>query len=85
MKANKHRIARILRRNRVIEGFRNNEELVDSLHSEFGVLLNSTHLDEMERAERDVPAQILPVLAKYYKCSVDNLVNFRPVAARVPA
>ncbi len=79
----RQKAARGLRRFRIIEGFRSNEELVEAVYLELKVLLDPNELYEMERQERDCAIEVLTVLANFYKCSIDCLIGHSPVHASV--
>ncbi|MEQ9364142.1 MAG: hypothetical protein RIF32_07870 [Leptospirales bacterium] len=79
----RQKAARGLRRFRIIEGFRSNEELVEAVYLELKVLLDPKELYQMERQELDCAIEVLSVLAAFYKCSIDCLIGHSPVAAPV--
>ena len=68
-------IARRIRRNRVAEGFRNNEELVEAIYTELKVLVDPEILDAIEAARTDCPGHTLAVLAVFYDVSMDELAG----------
>ncbi|MCR9144198.1 MAG: hypothetical protein NXI24_18260 [bacterium] len=79
----RQKAARGLRRFRIIEGFRSNEELVEAIYLELKVLLEPAQLYEMERQERECSIETLSVLAAFYKCSIDHLIGHASVSAPV--
>lgn len=79
----RQKAARGLRRFRIIEGYRSNEELVEAVYLQSKILLDPNHLYEMEREERDCSIEILTVLAGFYNCSIDCLVGFNGVPTAI--